>query len=162
MKHKPRRVPTKAELAARLQSSLRRTLTRQQITELGLAHVTNLGLISKGEADESVLWQWVGGILTWMRVAQLLGLGEPEMNAQAELGARVLQRYGRTGRVLFTGPDYQLAKDGVEVMDQLAEAVDPRTASAAADWSEALVNSLAASCTYALPSIKTATEEATA
>lgn len=138
----PRQVD-KSHLIARLPRGLRPKLVRSQIIDLALAHNTNHGLISRGQADEAVLWQWVGGMLTWYRVAVLLGLGEPEMRAQIELTESVLHRYGRTGLIGFTGPELQRSADGVQVMDQLAAAVDQPTASAAADWSESLVNQMA-------------------
>lgn len=116
---------------------LRPKLTADQLRDLGLAHLVNLDTLAKGEADESTLWQWVGGCLTWSRVAELLKVGEAEMKAQLELVAAVVERYGRTGRAVFTGPEYQLAKLGVGYMDDLAAIVDRPTAIAAADWSEA-------------------------
>lgn len=125
---------------------LRPRLTPDQLLDLGLAHVVNLDAIARGEADESLLWQWVGGVLTWSRVAVLLDRGAPEMLEQVRLAARLVQRYGRTGRVLFTGTDYQLAKAGIEVMDELARHVDRPTAIAAANWSEAKVAQMAAEC----------------
>lgn len=138
----PRQVD-KSHLIARLPRGLRPRLDRSQVIDLALAHNTNHGLICAGQADEAVLWQWVGGMLTWYRVAVLLGLGEPEMRAQLELCESVLHRYGRTGRVGFSGPELQASADGVQVMDQLAAKVDQPTAAAAADWSEALINQLA-------------------
>lgn len=141
-----RRIPRqvdKSHLIARLPRGLRPKLDRGQITSLAIAHTINHDLIRTGQADEAVLWQWVGGMLTWYRVAVLLGLGEPEMRAQLLLCEAVLHRYGRTGRIGFSGPDLQASAEGVNVMDQLAAAVDQPTASAAADWSEALINRMA-------------------
>lgn len=122
---------------------LRPWLDAAQVRDLGLAHSVNLDAIARGEADEAILWQWVGGILTWSRVADLLQAGVPEMQAQLELAHRVIERYGRTERVGFSGPDYQAARAGVQVMDLLAELVDKPTAIAAAEWSERRVNELA-------------------
>lgn len=133
----------KSALIARLHRGLRPRLARSQITDLSIAHTTNHGLICRGQADEAVLWQWVGGMLTWYRVAVLLGLGEPEMQSQLLLAESVLHRYGRTGRIGFSGAELQASADGVEVMDQLAAAVDQPTAAAAADWSEEQVNRMA-------------------
>lgn len=142
-RHIPRQVD-KSHLIARLPRGLRPKLDRNQIIDLSVAHTTNHGLIRAGQADEAVLWQWVGGMLTWYRVAVLLDLGEPEMRAQLQLCESVLQRYGRTGRIGFTGPpELQLSAEGVQVMDQLAAAVDQPTAAAAADWSETLINQMA-------------------
>jgi hypothetical protein len=125
---------------------LRPKLTRDQVIGLGLAHMTNLDLISKGQADESVLWQMVEGVFIWSRVAELLGAGVPEMAAQLEMAISVIERFGRTGKVGFSGTEYVLARRGVEVMDELAELVDTPTAVAAANWGEANVNRLSAQC----------------
>lgn len=123
---------------------LRPKLTRDQLQDLGLAHMVNLDTLAKGEADEATLWQWVGGCLTWSRVADLLQVGQAEMTEQLQLVAAVVERYGRTGRAVFTGPEYQLAKAGVGYMDDLAAIVDKPTAIAAAEWSEARCNAWAA------------------
>jgi hypothetical protein len=123
---------------------LRPRLAADQVRDLGLAHVVNLDTIARGEADEALLWQWVGGVLTWSRVADLLQAGAPEMRDQLVLAAQLVERYGSTGRVVFTGPEYQRAKEGIGVMDQLAEVVDRPTAVAAAEWSERRLNTLQA------------------
>ena len=125
---------------------LRPRLTREQLLDLGLAHVVNLDLIARGEAGEPMLWDYAGAVLTWSRVAVLLDRGVPEMTEQLGLAKRLVERYGRTGRVLFDGADYQLAKAGLDVMDQLAARVDRPTAIAAANWSEGKVARMAAEC----------------
>lgn len=122
---------------------LRPKLTPEQVRDLSLAHHTNLDAIATGTADEAILWQYVGGVLTWSRVAELLKVGQPEMAAQLELARQLIDTYRRTGRVLFTGPQLELARDGVVVQDLLAQRVDQYTASLAADWSEAQINKLA-------------------
>lgn len=122
---------------------LRPKLTREQILDLALAHITNLDTIARGEADETVLWQVFGGGLTWLRIAERLQLGVEPMREQIGLCERLAERFERTGRVAFTGPEYQHAKQHVEVMDELARLVDRHVAVEAADWSEATVNQLA-------------------
>lgn len=109
-------------------------LTREQVQALSLAHVTNLDLVARGQADEQLLWDLTGAVLLWSKVAEQLQAGVDEMLEQVQLVTAVVQRYGRTGRVGFSGTEYQLAKRGVEVMDQLAEIVDKPTAEAAAEW----------------------------
>lgn len=125
---------------------LRPKLAADQVRDLGICHLQNLDAIAKGDATEATLWQVAGAALTWSKVAELLQLGEPEMHEQLTLASTLVERYGRTGRVLFTGSEYQLAKTGVDVMDQLAEAVDKPTAVIAAEWSERKVNELEAAC----------------
>ena len=64
------------------------------------------------------------------------------MIEQLALASRLVERYGRTGRVGFAGVEYQAAKLGVEVMDEVAAIVDKPTALAAVAWSEAKVNAI--------------------
>jgi hypothetical protein len=130
---------------------LRPKLSADQVQDLGLAHWENLDALAKGEGTVDLLWQVVGGVFTWSKAADLLATRCPdyqpavdEMRAQLDLATRLVERYGATGRVLLTGPDYQLAKRGAAVMDELAKVVDRAIAVAAADWSEAYVSQLAA------------------
>lgn len=107
---------------------------------LEIYHLQNLDALARGQATHDVLWEWAGGVLTWARVAEVLGVGLPEMHEQLELATAVLERFRDTGRIGFTGPQYQLAKTGVMVMDQLACQVDQAAAEAAAAWSQQQVD----------------------
>lgn len=135
---------------AALPRGLRPKLLPDQVRDLGICHLENLDAVATGDATEATLWQVAGAALTWSKVAEMLQLGEPEMHEQLELASTLIARYGRTGRVLFTGTEYQLAKTGVQVMDQLAEIVDKPTAVIAAEWSERQVNALEAGCRQGL------------
>ena len=139
-----RRHPSKAELVARLPRAFRPKLRADQIRDLGLCHIENLDAIVTGSAEPSLIWDYVGGVLTWWKVAQALGIGQPEMALQLEVATRLVERFGRTNRVLFDGPDLQAARTGVIVMDMLAELVDYPTAEAASHWAEQEVNGMAA------------------
>jgi hypothetical protein len=123
---------------------LRPRLASGQVRDLGLVHIETLDAIAGGTAGEQQLWDFVGAALTWSRAAEFSGLGVDEMAEQLELAKRLVERFKRTGRVLFDGPDYQLAKTGQLVMDELARRVDRPAAIAAADWSEAEINRRAA------------------
>lgn len=127
---------SQAEMLARLPRAFRPRLRRDQLLDLGLVHHENLDAIATGQAEPALIYDYVGGVLTWWKVAQLLQAGVPEMAVQLELATRLAERLARHGRVLFDGPDLQLARDGVAVMDQLAAIVDRRTALLAAYWSE--------------------------
>jgi hypothetical protein len=123
---------------------LRRPLAACQLRELGLVHNQHLDAMKKNEAGEAILWNWVSAVLTWSRAAELLQAGVPEMAQQLELAAQLVERYGLTGQVALQGTDYALAKEGVGVMDQLAELVDQPTATAAALWSQRRIKELQA------------------
>lgn len=130
---------------------LRPKLAPDQVRDLGLAHWVNVDAIASGGSDADTLWQWLGGALTWHRVATLLHKHQPEryaealaaMDAQCLAGTAVVERWKRTGRVGFSGTEYQTAKDAAQWMDALAEDTDRITAVAAAEWSEARINELA-------------------
>ncbi len=111
---------------------MRPKLDRSMLTTIGIAHMQNLDEVSTGRGSEQTLWDMVEAVLTWSNVAMALKLGVEEMKLQFELVNRVINRYGRTGRVGFTGVEYQMAKLGVQVMDELAHAVDKATALEAA------------------------------
>jgi hypothetical protein len=109
-------------------------LPADQVRELSLVHSSNLDLLATGQASEQVMWDLVSGVLLWSKAAEQLKAGVDEMLEQVQLATAIVQRYGRTGRVGLSGAEYQLAKRGVEVMDQLAELVDKPTAIACAEW----------------------------
>ena len=136
--------PTRDELLARMPRAFRPRLTRDQVNELGICHHENHDAIVSGSADWDVMWNYVGSVLTWWRVSRDLQAGLEEMDVQLQVATRLVERYGRHGVVRFDGPDLQLARLGVGYMDDLAELVDKPTAMAAAEWSEAEVNRLAA------------------
>jgi hypothetical protein len=131
---------------------LRPKLAPDQVRDLGLAHWVNVDAIAGGSADESTLWQWLGGSLTWLQVASALHRRQPDryadalaaMARQALIGDSVIDRWKRTGRVGFSGAEYQTAKDAAQWMDALAEDTDHITAIQAAEWSEARIAQLLA------------------
>jgi len=137
-RHRPRHQPRMSpdEMLARLPRAFQPRLRRDQLLDLGLVHNENLDAITTGQAEPSLIYDYIGGVLTWWRVANMLQAGVPEMAQQLELATRLAERLARCGRVLFDGPDLQLAREGVAVMDQLAEIVDRSTAVLAAEWSE--------------------------
>ena len=83
-----------------------------------------------------------GAALGWSRIAQQLGQGETEMAQDLHVIRALIDRWQRTGRVAYTGIEYQQAKAGLEVADQLARLTDLITARAAVDWAENRINVL--------------------
>lgn len=141
---KPRKHLTHAELLDRMPRAFRPKLDAGQQRDLALIHVVQLDAIATGAATEANLWEWVGCVLTWFRSATLIGRHIDEMALQHDLATRLVKRYRSTGRIVFTGPDYQLAKVGVDVMDRLARIVDLPTGKVASEWSEDLLQRLKA------------------
>lgn len=135
-----RRPLSKAELLQRMHRTFRPRMEQRQVFSLSLLRNTQLDALVTGQADEEMLWQWVATVLTWSKAAELLERGVDDMTLQLDLVTRTLNRYRATGRIGLSGPDYQLAKVGVMVMDTLAEIIDQPNANAAAEWCEQQVN----------------------
>jgi len=124
---------------------LRQKLSREQVRELAHLHYGNLDLMARsGMATPNILWELMASTLTWSRAAELSGLATEDMHAQIDLMTAVAQRYRDTGRIGFSGYQYQQAKAGAAVMDALAETVDLHIAKAAADWSEQRIAAITA------------------
>jgi hypothetical protein len=102
-------------------------LTAAQVRDLDIA---------RGLGTEALLMQWAGAVATWGHVARMRGEGVPEMAEQADVVASMRERFARTGRVGFSGLEYQTARRGVAVMNALAEVTDLATAKRAADLAE--------------------------
>lgn len=122
---------------------LRKKLAPDQVRDLGFCHLSNVEAIAQGRATAEVLWHWAEGVLIWLRAAQLMSEGEPEMLEQHDVVTAVVARYSRTGKIVFTGPELQLAKKGTMVMDLIAERVDMPTALQASEWGKARMHELA-------------------
>lgn len=118
-------------------------LSQQQIEQLDQAHEENARALLSGQATEEQLWHWVGGVLTWSRAAQLMELGEAEMDPQLELLTAVLNRWSETGCIQILPAEHQVVLDGVVIQSLLAKATTQAAAALAADWSEAETNRLA-------------------
>jgi hypothetical protein len=123
---------------------MRERMKPETVTTLAIAHITNLDEISRGTASDQTLWDFCGAVFTWAKVSEMMQQGTEEMAQQLDLAAAVAERYKRTGRVGFSGVEYQAAKRGVQVMDALAEVVDIDTAKLAAAWSEERLNRMVA------------------
>lgn len=136
----------RSPVAALPPRGLRPHLPQSQLTTIGIVHMTNLDDIAKGHGTEETLWHVVEAAFTWSRAAERLQAGQEDMAVQLELATRLVERYGRTGIVAFTGLEYQVAKLGTQVMDLLAEMVDKHTAVEAALWSAQQVARLSRQC----------------
>lgn len=124
---------------------MRPKLNKTSLMELGLAHWTNLDALATGQGTTDIMWQVGGGILTWQRVADVVGQGASEMAEQLALFDRVVAHWQATGRVEWPTPnDYDLARKGAQVMDLLAELVDAYTALQAAIWAERRIKAIEA------------------
>lgn len=115
---------------------VRRKLTRTSIRELHMLHAQHLDALATGRVDDRIMWDWAAGALTWSKVAELIGQGEPQMNELMAVVERVVSRYKTDGTVKLTPEEYDQVRQGSMVMDLLAETTDLISAGRAAQWSE--------------------------
>ena len=139
-----KRIHTGAPMVPRLLRGLLPKLDAGQRRDLQLLHLQMVDSIASGDANEATIWHGFRTCATWLYVARQLERGVPEMQTLLGVYQALLERYGRTGRVVFTGPELQQARTGVEVMEALADIVDLPTAAAASTWSQHLVDQLVA------------------
>lgn len=126
---------TRDQLLAKAQLAFPVRMGHSQLVDVGIAHIDTLNDIATGQGTYASLRDWVSNVLTWHHAAEAMGLGVDEMAEQLQGCLRLIDRYSRTGRVAFDGPDYQLAKLGVNVMDELARQVPRAVALEAVAWS---------------------------
>jgi hypothetical protein len=138
MTRRPRRVPTRAELARRI-TIAHGKLAADQLRDLAIVHLEQFDALQKGEGTVEILWDMADRALLWSRVADQLGTGQEEMRAQLDLVVDLIARWLRTGRVAFDGPGLQLAREGIGYMADLAECTSRRIAVEACDWAQARV-----------------------
>ena len=105
---RPRHRPTQAELLARLPRAFQPELTAAQQRDLTMCHRVNLDAVHTGHAEPAILWDWLGWALVRWKVAELEGAGELETQGQLEVATRMVERFARTGFVLFDEHDYQV------------------------------------------------------
>ena len=73
-----------------------------------MCHRVNLDAVHTGHAEPAILWDWLGWALVRWKVAELEGAGELETQGQLEVATRMVERFARTGFVLFDEHDYQV------------------------------------------------------
>lgn len=132
------------KLSVPLHRLLRPRMQRSQVVMLQIVHEHLLGDLLHDQADSETLWDWMAAVLTWSRVAELQGIGEPEMAAVLEMGTRLVERYGATGRVQLLPHEHDIARWSTTVMHELAAVAEDATAVAATHWSEGCLSMLKA------------------
>lgn len=132
--HTHRRRPRRP--AEQLPPWLRPKLTPSQQFELTLAHHVNLDALADGTATPKILWQWVGGALTWHYIAMALCERNPTAHRPALEGLQgqfgvtqcVVQRYRTSGLIQLEAGELDVVREACQWAEALAEHVDRPTA----------------------------------
>lgn len=126
---------------------MRPKLDTAKIWAIAINMQSNVGELTAGTMDDSILWDFVGGLLTWKRVAQELKYKE----AYAVLhvvyttaAASAIVSWITKGVAKFSEDEAPKVYESLPWCEALAEVVDLLTATAAAKWSQSLVDQLSA------------------
>ena len=123
--------------------------TEQSITAK-IVHWDLLDRITKGQATYEDMWSWMETGYTNTKLMQLLhadGVEFSDESTQAlvdqlEIYASVAERFKKTGRVGFSGPELLIARAACFVMDDLMDRDRHGCAARAAVWSFKLMEEI--------------------
>lgn len=108
-----------------------------------IIHWDLIELITQGKATRAELWDWMETGFTYSQLMRLLAQDGTEFTPEAIAAVQeqidsyeaIAQRYQRTGRVGFTGPELLIARAAAEVFTDLIALDRNGYAQQAAMWS---------------------------
>jgi len=118
---------------ARPPPGLRKKFTREELRALALIHISLVDTLIAG-ATLPQLWEWMGTVLSWSKVAQACRIGEDEIDVVVDLAARLGKRFEDDGFVVLDAAEAEIAHTGSIVMDLLAATVDVEVAASVGSW----------------------------
>lgn len=137
--------PSKKIRVALPPPGMRPKLGTAKVWAIAINMQTNLAALTQGTEDQSILWDFVGGVLTWKRVAEAGRHAEASRIMSTVYNVvlpAVIGDWIRTGVAKFSQEDALIAAESHPWAEALAEHVDLVTAKAAASWSEGQLSGL--------------------
>lgn len=132
------RTPRRPRWPKKPPPGLRPRLDRLKVLSTHLVHAENIAMIASGQGTQQTLYDHAHAVLVWLTLArdyhERYGtLAETLRVLEAAYAAvePLIERWQRTGRVGFTGPELQMAREATPHMDAMAELVDRDDADAA-------------------------------
>lgn len=118
-------------------------LTHEQVINAQIVHHDLLETMVSGSASGVVLFDWMETCATYLQMMRLLEKDGTEFTDEAKLTilqalddtASVAERFRRTKRVGFSGPELMHAREAASVMDELIAMDRNGIAEQAALWS---------------------------
>ena len=124
-------------------AGLRERFSSEQLRAIALIHISQLDALVAG-ADLAQLWEWMGTVLTWSKVAQECRIGEDEIQPVVDLAVLLAARFESDGFVVLNDAELDIARSGSVVMDLLAETIELGVAAAIGDWAQKEISALRA------------------
>lgn len=145
-KRKKGRSPQKIRVALP-PPGLRPKLGAAKVWAIAINMQQNVSDLTVGTMDDNILWDFIGGVLTWKRVAEVLKyqdafavLNDVYTTAAASAAVSWITK----GVARFTEDELRKVYESLPWCEALAQEVDVVTATAAANWSQSLLDRMAA------------------
>lgn len=127
---------------------LRPKMSTAKVWAVTINMQTNVVELTKGTADDSILWDFIGGVLTWKKVAETLGYQEAYALLEGiyiEVASSLSAGWIVSGVAQLSEEHSRRCFDALPWCEALAETVDMITATASASWSQQVLDALHAS-----------------
>lgn len=124
---------------------LRPKMSTAKVWAVTINMQTNVVELTKGTADDSILWDFIGGVLTWKKSAETLGYEEAFAVLEGiylEVVSSLAAGWIASGVSKLTEDESRRCFEALPWCEALAETVDMITATAAANWSQFVLDSL--------------------
>ena len=124
---------------------MRQMLGQAKVWAVLINMESNIAAIRSGEANVATLWDFIGGLLTWQRVAFERRFTEAEavmLRVRNQVIVGLIERWDATGAITMPDDELKLMTEALPWIEALAENCDETTARAAAIWGQQNVDML--------------------
>ncbi len=145
-KRKKGRSPQKIRVALP-PPGLRPKLGAAKVWAIAINMQQNVSDLTVGTMDDNILWDFIGGVLTWKRVAEVLKYQDAFAvlnDVYTTAAASAVVSWITKGVARFTEDESRKVYESLPWCEALAQEVDVVTATAAANWSQSLLDRMAA------------------
>lgn len=146
-KRKKGRSPQKIR-AALPPPGMRPKLSDAKVWAIAINMQSNVDELTEGTMNDSILWDFIGGVLTWKRVAEALKYEDAYAvlnDIYTTAAASAVAGWIVKGVAKFSVDESRKVFESLPWCEALAKEVDLVTATAAANWSQSMLDRLVAS-----------------
>lgn len=126
---------------------MRPKLDTAKIWAIAINMQSNVDELTAGTMDDTILWDFVGGVLTWKRVAEVLKYKDAFAilhDVYTTAAASAVVSWITRGVAKFSEDEARKVYESLPWCEALAEESDLVTATAAANWSQSLIDRMSA------------------
>lgn len=124
---------------------MRQMLGQAKVWAVLINMESNIAAIRSAEATQAKMWDFIGGLLTWQRVAFERRFTDAEavmLRVRNQVIVGLIERWDSTGAISMPDDELELMNVAMPWIEALAENCDETTARAAAIWGQQNVDML--------------------